>query len=75
MIEELKAAAPSLLMELSFVGVRTLEEIGPAFSVVSRAHAQALYIIQAPLNSSNDVRQIGVESTATNHRRVYGIRR
>jgi putative tryptophan/tyrosine transport system substrate-binding protein len=44
-IENLKAVAPSLSMELSFVGVRTPEEIGPAFSAVSRAHAEALYII------------------------------
>ena len=44
-IEELKAAAPSLSIELSFVGVRTPEEFGPAFSAVSRAHAQALYVI------------------------------
>jgi putative ABC transport system substrate-binding protein len=48
-IEELKAAAPSLSIELSFVGVRTPKEIGPAFSAVSRAHAQALYIIEDPL--------------------------
>ena len=48
-IEDLKAAAPSLSIELSFVGVRTPEEIGPAFSAVSRAHAQALYVIEDPL--------------------------
>ena len=41
-IEDLKAAAPSLSIELSFVSVRTPEEFGPAFSAVSRAHAQAL---------------------------------
>ena len=45
-IEELKAAAPSLSIELKFVGVRTPEEIDPAFSAVSRAHAQALYVIE-----------------------------
>jgi ABC-type uncharacterized transport system substrate-binding protein len=44
-IEELKAAAPSLSMELSFVGARTPEEFAPAFSAVSRARAQALYVI------------------------------
>ena len=41
-MEELKAAAPSLSIELKFVGVRTPEEIGPAFSAVSRAHVQAM---------------------------------
>lgn len=48
-IEELKAVAHSLAIELSFVGVRTPKEIGPAFGAVSRARAQALYVIDAPL--------------------------
>ncbi len=47
-IEELKAAAPPLSIELSFVGVRRPEEFGLAFSAVSRAHAQALYVIEDP---------------------------
>ena len=47
-IEDLKAAAPSLAIELNFVGVRTPEQFGPAFSAVSRAHAQALYVIGDP---------------------------
>ena len=44
-IEDLKAAARSLSIELNFVSVRTPEEFGPAFSAVSRAHAQALYLV------------------------------
>jgi putative tryptophan/tyrosine transport system substrate-binding protein len=44
-IQELNAAAPSLFIELSFVGVRTPEEIGPAFSAVNRAHAKAIYVL------------------------------
>jgi putative ABC transport system substrate-binding protein len=44
-VEDLKAVAPSLSIELSVVGVRTPEEIGPAFSAISRARAQALYVI------------------------------
>ena len=44
-VEELKAVAPSLAIELNFVGSRTPEEFGPAFSAVSRARAQALYVI------------------------------
>jgi putative ABC transport system substrate-binding protein len=47
-VEDLKAAAPSLAIELSFVGVRTPEQFDPAFSTVSRAHAQALYVIGDP---------------------------
>ena len=45
-IDELKAVAPSLSIKLKLVGVRTPEEISPTFSVVSRAHAQALFIIE-----------------------------
>jgi ABC transporter substrate binding protein len=47
-VENLKAVAPSLAIELSFVSVRTPEELGPAFEAVDRAHAQALYVIDAP---------------------------
>ena len=48
-VEDLKAVAPSLAIELSFVAVRTPEQFDPAFSAVSRAHAQALYVLDAPL--------------------------
>ena len=43
-VEDLKAAAPALSIELSFVGVRTPEELGAAFSAVSRVHAQGLFV-------------------------------
>jgi len=49
MIEEIKAAAPSLSLEVSFVPVRTPKEFDPAFSAISRAHAQALYLLENPL--------------------------
>ena len=45
-IENLKAAASSLSIELSIVSVKTPEQFGPAFSTVSRARAQALYVIE-----------------------------
>jgi putative ABC transport system substrate-binding protein len=45
MVEKLKAAAPSLSIDLSFAGARAPEEFGPAFVAISRAHAQALYVI------------------------------
>ncbi|HTS53398.1 MAG TPA: ABC transporter substrate-binding protein [Burkholderiales bacterium] len=44
-IEDLKAAAPSLSIELKFVGVRIPKELDPAFSAASRSHAEALYVI------------------------------
>ena len=45
-IEDLKAAAPSLSLKLNFVSARTLEDFGPAFSAIRRAHSQALYAIE-----------------------------
>jgi len=49
MIEELKAVAPSLSIELSFMSARTPEQFGSAFSAVSRAHATALYVLDDPV--------------------------
>jgi putative tryptophan/tyrosine transport system substrate-binding protein len=48
-IEDLKAAAPSLAIELTFVSARMPEEFGQAFSTVGRARAQALYVLDSPL--------------------------
>jgi putative ABC transport system substrate-binding protein len=47
-VEDLKAVAPSLSIELSFMSVQTPEQFGPAFSAVIRAHVQALYVIEDP---------------------------
>jgi putative ABC transport system substrate-binding protein len=47
-VENLKAVAPSLAIELSVVSAGTPEEIDPAFEAVNRAHAQALFVIDSP---------------------------
>jgi len=44
--EELKAVAPSLSIKLNVVSARMPEQFDPAFSAISRAHAQALYVIE-----------------------------
>jgi putative ABC transport system substrate-binding protein len=44
-VDDIKAAAPSLALEPSFVSARTPEEFGPAFSAMTRAHAEALYVL------------------------------
>jgi putative ABC transport system substrate-binding protein len=44
--EELKAVAPSLSIKLNVLSARTPEQLDPAFSAISRAHAQALYVIE-----------------------------
>jgi putative tryptophan/tyrosine transport system substrate-binding protein len=48
-VEDLKVIGPSLSMELSFVSVRTPDQFGPAFSDISRARAQALYVVDDPI--------------------------
>jgi putative ABC transport system substrate-binding protein len=52
-IEQLKAGAVSLSIDLKLVGVRTPEEIDSAFSAVSRAHVHALYVVEDPLFTSH----------------------
>jgi putative tryptophan/tyrosine transport system substrate-binding protein len=54
-VEDLKSRAPSLSIELSFVAVKTTEGFDPAFSDVSRANAQALYVIEDPVFFANRV--------------------
>ena len=63
-VEDLKAAASSLAIELSFVSARTLEEFGPAFSAVGRAHAQALYVLDTPLYFAHRTRLLELASKA-----------
>ena len=47
-LENLKAVAPSLAIELSVVSARTSEEFAPAFEVFNRARAEALYVVDCP---------------------------
>jgi putative ABC transport system substrate-binding protein len=72
-IEELKAAAPSLSIELNFVSARTPEEIGSAFSAVSRAHVHALYVIE---DAFFVARRVTLVKLASNGRlpAIYGHR-
>ena len=48
-VEDLKAIAPRLSIELAFVGVRTPEQFAQAFSDIDRAKVQALYVIDDPI--------------------------
>ena len=63
-IADLKAAAPSLSIELHVVSARTPEQIGPAFSSASRAHAQALYVLGAPLFNTRRTMLLNLASKA-----------
>src|SRR5262245_516022 len=42
-VAELKAVGPSHAIEMTFLAARTPEQLGPAFSEITRANAQALY--------------------------------
>jgi putative ABC transport system substrate-binding protein len=48
-VEDLKVIAPSLSLELSFTAARTSDALPTAFSDVTRAHAQALYVVEDPI--------------------------
>jgi len=52
-IEDLQSAAPKLPVALTFVSVEAPEGLGPAFSTIRRAHAQALYLVECPLFSTH----------------------
>ena len=62
--EELKAVAPSLSIELSFVGVRAPDQFGSAFSEVTRANAQALYVVEDPIFFSHRMAILEMASAA-----------
>jgi putative tryptophan/tyrosine transport system substrate-binding protein len=47
-VANLMGVSRSLAIELSFATVRTPEEINPAVEAVSRARAQALYVVDGP---------------------------
>ena len=63
-IQELKAAALSLSIELSFVDVTTLAQFGSAFPKIRRVHAQALYVIEDGLFLAHRATIIGLASKA-----------
>jgi putative ABC transport system substrate-binding protein len=63
-IEELKAAAPALSIELSFVAVQRPEQFGPALSAAGRAHAQILYVIDDALFAGSATTLLGLASHA-----------
>jgi putative ABC transport system substrate-binding protein len=48
-VEQLKAIASSLSIELSFAAVRAPDQFGPGFSDIIRAQAQALYVVEDPI--------------------------
>ena len=62
--EELKAVAPSLSIELSFVAVRTPDQFGSAFSDITRANAQALYVVEDPIFFAHRMAILELASTA-----------
>jgi putative ABC transport system substrate-binding protein len=47
-VKELRAVAPSLSIELSFAAVQRPEQFDQAFSDITRANAQVLYVIDDP---------------------------
>ena len=63
-IEDLKATAPPLGVDLTFISAQTPSDIAPAVAAVTRAHAQALYVIVDPMVSTNRVTLIDLVSKA-----------
>jgi len=47
--QELKGIAPSLSIELTFIGIRTPDQFDAAFLEITAANAQALYVVEDPI--------------------------
>jgi putative ABC transport system substrate-binding protein len=73
-IGDLNAAAPPLSIKLKLLGVRTAEEIDAAFSALSQAHAQALYVIEDNLFTTHRTKVLKLASRARLPA-MYGARR
>src|SRR5262245_897153 len=63
-IEELKAAAPILGLELRFISVQKPEAIDAAVAALMRTRAQALYVMEAPVIYTHRMRLLNLLSKA-----------
>jgi putative ABC transport system substrate-binding protein len=63
-LKELKAVAPVLSIELTFVSVRRPEQFDPAFAEVDQAKAQALYVVDDPIFFAHRTTLLGLASKA-----------
>ena len=63
-VKDLKAVAPSLSIELTSVGMRTEEQFGPGFAELSRAKAQALYVVEDPIFFAHRMTLLKLAATA-----------
>ena len=61
-VEDLKAIAPSLSLELTSAGVRTPDQFGAAFSSIGQA--QALYVIEDPIFFAHRATLLNMAATA-----------
>jgi len=48
-VDDLKKIAPPLSIDLTFVALRTPQNIGQAFAQITQAHTQALYVVEDPI--------------------------
>jgi putative ABC transport system substrate-binding protein len=68
-LEELQAAAKTLEVKIQSVEVRNPQDIEPAFSAMTREHADALFVLPGPLTNSNGKR---IADLALAHRLPLG---
>jgi ABC-type uncharacterized transport system substrate-binding protein len=72
-VQDIKAAAPAMSIESTFVAVRGSEDFGSALSAAKRAHAQALLVIDAPIITKHR-RELRALTTKVRIPVVSGIR-
>jgi putative ABC transport system substrate-binding protein len=63
-VDELKGIAPRLSIELSFMAVRTRDELSPAFSEIKQVGSQAVYAIDEPIFFTHRTTLLELAATA-----------
>ena len=72
-IDELRAPAAALSIEVSVVDVRTPEDFGAAFTAARRAHAHAVYVLDGPLFNYHRAMLVK-QATKARFPAIYGAR-
>lgn len=72
-VKDLKAAAPSLSLELKFESVNRAEDFGPAYAAFKRAHVDAVYVVDGPLVSTYK-RKLVAQASKAHLPTIYGAR-
>jgi putative ABC transport system substrate-binding protein len=64
-LDDLKATAPSMAIELSFIDIRAPEQIDAGFRAAGRTRAQAIFVLDCPLFFTHRTTLVGLASKSS----------